>query len=296
MRARSHRRCNPAALAAAALVAACQPLPHPFANDRPPADLVKVGNTASVSIAPVEGEPEEAAAKLAGAMADALLKRDIVASEKTMSLGSYQLYGRLIEAKPKGEAATVTAMWRLYDPDGRSVGERSAEAEAKPGDWAAASEQPIEQLAQRSAEALAPLLVEEGPADKPGKGEEERRIRIAIKGITGAPGDGGEALATAVAAVLKGQNLAIAEDGGKADLVLSGEVEVTAAKPKTQHVKIIWRVSRTDGGEVGTVAQENDVPKGQLDGPWGDVAYSVAVAAGDGLLQLVARGAPEPKS
>ena len=53
---------------------------------------------------------------------------------------------------------------------------------------------------------------------------------------------------------------------------------------------------RADGAEIGTVGQENDVPKGLLDGPWGDVAYSVAIAAADGLAQLIARGAPEGKS
>jgi hypothetical protein len=31
-----------------------------------------------------------------------------------------------------------------------------------------------------------------------------------------------------------------------------------------------------------------------LDGAWGDVAYSVAVSARDGLMALVARGAPDP--
>ena len=48
---------------------------------------------------------------------------------------------------------------------------------------------------------------------------------------------------------------------------------------------------RADGSEIGTVAQENDVPAGLLDGPWGDVAYTVALAAQDGIMQLIARGA-----
>ncbi len=38
------------------------------------------------------------------------------------------------------------------------------------------------------------------------------------------------------------------------------------------------------------------MPGGILDGAWGDLAYSVAIAAGDGLMQLVAHGASEPKS
>jgi hypothetical protein len=31
-----------------------------------------------------------------------------------------------------------------------------------------------------------------------------------------------------------------------------------------------------------------------LDGAWGDVAYMVAVSAQDGIMELVARGAPQP--
>jgi hypothetical protein len=49
-----------------------------------------------------------------------------------------------------------------------------------------------------------------------------------------------------------------------------------------QHVNIISHVRRADGVEVGTVGQENDVPKGLLDGPWGDLAYNVAIGAADG--------------
>ena len=41
------------------------------------------------------------------------------------------------------------------------------------------------------------------------------------------------------------------------------------------------------------MAQENDVPAGLLNGAWGDVAYTVALAAQDGIMQLIARGAPQ---
>jgi hypothetical protein len=87
----------------------------------------------------------------------------------------------------------------------------------------------------------------------------------------------------------------VVANGGKADLYVVGDVAVSPVKPDKQHVKIVWHVRRADGAEIGTVGEENDVPKGMLDGPWGDLAYGVAIAAGDGLMQLVARGAPEPK-
>ena len=289
-----------AVLAVTLLLAGCQPLPHPFADDRPPAALLQVRDVAGVSIAPIEGIPSAVAEKLGAAVAKALLKRDIPASDKTTGLGSYQLYGRVAESRPqrgpKGGNATVTAYWRLYDAKGRTVGEHSAKLEAAAGEWEAASPEPIEKLAGLSAEGLAPFLEEEIPAEAPKAASDAGRIRVAVNPVGGAPGDGGTALAAAVAAVLKRQELAIVDKDQKPDLTVEGEVSVTPVKPDKQHVKIVWRVRRADGAEIGNVGMENDVPKGLIDGPWGDIAYSIAIAAGDGLMQLVARGAPAPKS
>ncbi len=289
----------PAALAVTALLVACQPLPHPFADDRPPAALLRIRDSAGVAIASVVGSPPAIADKLGAAMAEALLKRDIPASDKTTSLGSYQLYGRVVEARPaKGEGETaVTALWRLYDAKGGTVGERSARLAGKAQDWAAAGGPLVAQLAALSAEKLAPLLVEAAPASAAAQPPaQDVRTRIVIGKIGGAPGDGATSLAAAIANMLRRHDLAIVEDGGKADLYVEGEVAVSPVGASQQHVKIVWHVRRADGSEIGTVGQENDIPKGQLDGHWGETAYNVAIAASDGLMQLVARGAPAPKS
>jgi hypothetical protein len=292
--ARRDRRAaaGPVALAAALLLTGCQPLPHPFADDRPPAALLRVRDVSGVSIAPIDGKPAATAEKLGAAVAKALLKHDIPASERTASLDSYQLYGRIVEAGIHDGNATVTAQWRLVDAKGRTVGERTVTAEAPAKDWDGGSATPIEQLAGLTADKLAPLLEDEAPVEAPVGG----RTRIVVGKISGAPGDGATSLTTAITAVLKHQDLTIVEDGQKADLVVEGEVSVTPARADKQHVKIVWRLRRADGAEIGTVGQENDVPRGLLDGSWGDLAYSVATAAGDGLVQLVDRGAPSPKS
>ena len=276
----------------AMLAAACQPLPHPFADDRPPAALLRVRDVAGVSVAPIAGKPQAAAKKLAAAVAKALLKHDIPASERTASLDSYQLYGQLLE-EPAGQ---IAAKWRLFDAKGHLVGERSAKIEAASADWAAAADPPIERLAGLTADAIAPLLEDEAPAKSGAAAEADQggRTRVALGKVEGAPGDGDESLANAVAAVLKRQDLAIVTGAQKPDLYVDAEVAVTPDKAGQQHVKILWRVRRADGAQIGTVGQENDVPKGLLDGPWGDVAYNIALAAGDGLMQLVARGAPPP--
>jgi hypothetical protein len=270
-------------LAVGALSAACQPLPHPFADDRPPAALLRVRDVAGVSIAPIEGQPAAIAQRLGAAVADALLKRDIPASDKTASLDSYQLYGRVAESRP-------------YDAKGRAIGEHDARVEAPEGEWESASAQPLERLAGLSADGLAPLLEDEAPVAAATEASLAGRTRIAVRAVSGAPGDGATALTAAVAAVLRRQDLALVEKDQKPDLTVDGEVSVTPLKPDKQHIKIVWHVRRADGAEIGNVGEENDLPQGLLDGHWGDLAYSIAIAAGDGLMQLVARGAPAPKS
>ena len=108
-----------------------------------------------------------------------------------------------------------------------------------------------------------------------------------------APGDGGQSLPRAITEILKRQDVAIVTDPqATADLVLDANVVVAKPKAGEQNVKIVWRVRRKDGGKIGTVGQESDVPAGLLDGAWGDVANMVAVSAQDGIMQLVSRGAP----
>lgn len=286
------------------LLTACQPLPHPFADDRPPPALLRVRDSIGVSIAPIVGAPEPASGRLADAMARALLKHDIPASDKTTSLDSYQLYGRLDELRPRGGKAKLVALWRLYDAKGRTVGERRAEVPLADGRARAADDKLIERLAGLSADRVAPLL-EDQPATaklaaatsvvKPATAPEAHITRIAIGTITGAPGDGGAALAHAVAAVLRARGLAIAGKNDKPDLYVDCAVSIVPAAGGAEHVAIVWRVRRAGGGEIGTVGQQNDVPKAALAGKWGDLASNIATAAGSGLMQLVARGLPEPQ-
>ena len=282
-------------LAIAGLLSACQPLPHPFAEDRPPADLVTVRDGIGVAIGPIDGGPPDSVDKLGPALATALLKRDIPASDRTTSLGSYQLYGQVGIANPKSGKPAVVAAWHLYDAQGKLLGEPTVRLDAAPKEWDSADENLLGRLAAASAEAVAPLLQDQATGVEKAAGNDVK-TRLAIAGVKGAPGDGGQSLAKAVAAVLKNQDVAVIEDPKNADLTLDGEVSVAPPSSGKQHVKIVWRLRRPDGAEIGTVGQENDVPKGMLDGAWGDLAYSVAVSAGDGLMALVARGAPEHKS
>jgi len=274
------------------LASSCQPLPHPFADDVPRrgSPILTLRDSTSVTIAPIQGTPRATAEKLAPAMASALQEREIAASDKTASLDSYELVGRIEEMPPSQGNAEVVAVWELRAPSGERLGERAERQEAAATDWEEGRDEAVGRLAAASATQLTALLQDDAPTEI----ELGGRIRLLVKGVAGAPGDGDEALARAITELLKKQDLAILTDPqAKADLIL--DAQVTVAKPVAgkQNVKIVWHVRRQDGAEIGTVGQENDVPVGLLDGAWGDVAYMVAVSAQEGIIELVARSAPQ---
>jgi hypothetical protein len=271
------------------LLAACQPLPHPFADDapKPGAPILALRDSTSIWVAPVAGAPRATAAKLAAAVAQALQQRQVVASARTAAITSDVLRGRIQEMPAASGEAVIVARWRLNDARGRLLGERALHLGGMAAEWERGGDGAVARLAAASADQLAPL-VDGGP---PPAAAKIRRIRLLIGPVTGAPGDGDRALARAIALVLKRPDLIIltGEKGAKPDLVLDAAVTVGRPQAGKEHVGIVWRLARAGGGEIGTVAQQNDVPAGLLDGPWGNVAWSVAVAAQEGIAQLLAR-------
>jgi hypothetical protein len=274
------------------LLAGCQPLPHPFAEDVPRrgAPILTLRDSASVTIAPVEGKPRATAEKLGPAMATALQEREIAASSKTASIGSYELIGRIQGMAPANGKTALVALWELRDASGQRLGERAERIEASAGDWEDGNDDAIARLAQASAAQLAAIIQDDAPTEA----ETAGRIRLFIGPAAGAPGDGDQALSRAITELLKKQDLAIVTDPhAEADLLLDAEVAVAKPKGGKQNVKIVWHLRSKKGAEIGTVGQENDVPTGLLDGSWGDVAYMVAVSAQSGIIELLARGMPQ---
>lgn len=278
----------------AVLVAACQPLPQPFAEDRPPAALIAVPDNIDIAVGQVDGDPRATAEKLPRALAQELVKHNVVASDETASKLSYRLNGHIEEHADKAGKSVVTVIWQLRDPRGNLINERTDQLAAPRRDWADGDDAQITQLASASAAGFASLVAAAQPAPKeaPGGG----RTRVAVRKISGAPGDGDNSLATSLTAILKHANIELVDaSNGKPDVDVDCDVKLDSIPGNKQHVKIVWHVVHPSGGEVGQVAQENDIPHGQLDGAWGDIAYSVAMSAADGIMQLVDRVGPAGK-
>jgi hypothetical protein len=107
-----------------------------------------------------------------------------------------------------------------------------------------------------------------------------------VPSVTGAPGDGNSALASALQGELTRQGVAVTEQAASAYRV-EGKVIVSAAKEGKQAIQIDWRVKDPQGKALGTVSQKNEIPEGSLDGSWGKTADAAAAAAAQGIVKLL---------
>jgi len=272
--------------ALALLLLGCQPLPHPFEDDRPAprAPIMTLPDTVTVLVSPIAGLDPDARQNLAHATAEALQANDILASDTVGNRGSLNLLGT---ASANGRGVKVD--WRLIDPSGKTVGTATSGAgvsldSLNRGDAAA-----LKALATDSATAIARLLGDDPSAPAPsGPGSSLNYRQVTVVPVTGAPGDGKQALTAAMTSALKRARLTVMPGEHRGEtLSVVGTVSIDRPQNGQQHVAITWALLQPDGKQLGVVKQENAVPQGSLDGPWGEVANAVAQAAAPGILALI---------
>lgn len=271
-----------AALVSALLLAECQPLPHPFEDDRPAphAPIISLRNTTSVAVAPVAGLDPDARDQLAQAMAAALQDLDVLASAESSSRGSLSLLGT---ARAMGSGTAVD--WRLVDPAGHALGQGSGAAPVSLDAVNRGDATALKSLALAAAPEVAKALQDDAPITP----EESSLRQVVVLPVKGAPGNGSDALKFAMAAALGRAKLTVLPEAPSGAKILSVVGSVTLDRPQNgqQHVAITWALMDAGGKQLGVVKQENAVPQGSLDGQWGDVANLVAQAAAPGILAII---------
>jgi len=266
------------------VLSACQPLPHPFEDQVPPpnSDLMTPPDSAGVAVQPVTGAPTASAHALADAMATALQDNDVPASTAARNRGSYTLQGAATTQDLGGGKVGVTIAWEMRGPDGKVSGQQQSSSTVAQDDWAQ-GHPALAGLATTAAPALAKLIETKAPPPIPG-GD----LLIAVHLATGAPGDGGQALATAMSAALRQAQLSLADfPGAVPNFVVEVQVSITPPVAGQQKVSIAWSLHRPDGSQIGEVKQENAVDAGTLNRVWGLTAYDAANAAAPGITALV---------
>jgi hypothetical protein len=105
--------------------------------------------------------------------------------------------------------------------------------------------------------------------------------------ISGAPGDGQKSLTAAIKPRLNAGGVKLATSSAANVYTVKGSVSLANASGGKQSIRIDWQVIDPKGRRLGTVSQQNTIPSGSLNGPWGPVADAAAGAAVEKIIKLL---------
>jgi hypothetical protein len=274
-----------AVFAVFALLCSCQPLPHPFDRDVPSASsgVLTPPDSAGVVVEPIAGAPEPTAHDLAAAMAAALQEDDVPASTGASNRGSYRLSGKATIKDVGGGNLLVKIAWEMRDANGVPASRQDTTLSMPLAVWQRGGKD-LTEFTHEAAPFLARMVESTAPPPRL-----DVDPLIAVRVVTGAPGDGDQSLGHAMEDALRRSNLNLVQKpDDKPRFLVQGSVDVTPPENGKQQVTISWSVLHPDGSSIGQVKQENAVPAGSLDGAWGLTAYDVANAAAPGIAALIA--------
>ncbi len=267
---------------------ACGDLPEPFIGNpgatarrlaQPPPPLLAVPPGADTLL------PDAASQDLATQVAAALQATEVPALVRKPLNTDWRLVTRAAR-----DGAGVRPSFSVQDPQGKEQGHADGEPIAL-ADWAAASPALLHRIAAEAAPRIGAVLTSIRVAhDKADPNSlYNRAARVLLADVTGAPGDGNDALTRQMRARLAVLGPVVLTTPTGADFIVQGQV-VTARQPKGQErVEIQWIVKTAAGDERGRVVQLNEIPAGTLDHYWGDVAVVVAAQAASGVNDIIQR-------
>jgi hypothetical protein len=264
------------------------------------------GSSPKVSIAPIIGAPEKVTTELTQALVTAGNERNLTLIPGTSSGSNYTLRGYLLAA-PERRGSKVSYIWDVTDAKGTRVTRVSGEELVTKGSssdpWSGVDSTVIRSIAGTTASKLAAELpggrsgastpvAASAPAATAATAAVARPAAPKAQGVLvapvdGAPGDGRRSLTTALKKKLYADGVKLANGTTSNVYTVKGSVKLTEASGGKQNIRIDWQVLDPTGRRLGTVSQQNTIPKGSLNGPWGAIADAAAGAAADGIIKLL---------
>jgi hypothetical protein len=274
------------------------------------------GRSKSLDLAPIVGAPPDVA-KVLGQWIVSAGKDNKLTITPDGTRSPYTIRGYLV-ATSERKGAKVSYILDITDTKGQRVGRVSGE-QLIPGrsgadPWSGVDTAFIRSLAAKIAPQIAATLsggsaapppVASDPPPSPGAAPSTitkqpaetaaapaRRVAkgpvtAIISPVSGAPGDGMKSLTAAIKKRLYAKGVKLTSVQSENTYTVKGIVSLTDASGGKQSIRIDWQVIDPSGKRVGTVSQQNTIPKGSLDGPWGAIADAAAGAAADGIVKLL---------
>ncbi|MCP4330939.1 MAG: hypothetical protein GY791_21340 [Alphaproteobacteria bacterium] len=272
----------------AALLSACDKKQNPFWVLRPEpekdAAMLYLPDRAGIVVGRVEGIDSSQSAALTEALVAALQAANVPAGSGE---GAGNQDSQILETRGHATAADadgvdVEITWDLYEHGGTLIGSGVAAGVVPPGSWATAEPSAMNGLANRIVPEVAGLIqVDMGEQALLGE-----RTKVHFAGLTNAPGDGAKVLPPLVTYLFtkNGYEVTKTTEGG---FTVTGHYIAAPEPENMERIALNWQVVDPGGQEIGVITQENVIPKGTLDGAWGDAAFFIAEGAVQGVHALL---------
>lgn len=261
------------------VLSACQPIPRPFEADRQtPNALLNLPDSRGIMILPVADAPPATAERLAAAMAEALIERNVPAFVGTSNRSSKILAGEVIDP---GRDAIIA--WTLFDPAGEEIARHDQSIEGTPINlWAIADPDLMTRMAARAAPAIAEFV-----QDEPVREIQSPPIYVGAVLGTGEPD--AMRLQASLRQALRGQGARLATAASRETLLATADVRITPLQDTRSEVAIVWTVKDPFGTEIGKIDQASPIEQSVIEQQWGDLARQAGVAAAAGIMKLISQ-------
>lgn len=300
-------------LAVCITLSACAGLPQPFkgqdVNDR---ILTSIIVNPGVAISPIAGLPTPLNEQLAAEVAAATRDKDVVASVHSHTtqppgkgLSRLDSIARIIPDTNTDTAQRLEIIWTLTSADGLGTDTITTQTPLPmgPNDQSVSDANyapAINDVSSFLQGALfRPSALKQPETTQTAKSEptaDTQPYQLVIGKIEGAPGNGDRLMAEAMRLIFSAENLSAPVDVIKTPspqaFIIEGTSKLSSATDRAETIAITWTVKDIDGGILGQVKQSNQVPRGSLDGDWGDTAFYAAEAAAEGILNILLQFTP----
>jgi hypothetical protein len=264
-----------------------------------------LSRSTKVAVAPIIGTPPQVATDLTDALVAAGKDRNLTLIPGG-SGGNYTLRGYLVATNERG-GAKISYIWDVTDAQGGRVarvsGDEMISGRASGDPWAAVDSATLRSIAGKTTSQLAATLSRGGGAPSavaasepspattataaPAAAKSAKPNGVVVAPVAGAPGDGQRSLTTALKKRLYAGGIKLANGTTDNVYMVKGSVVLSEASGGKQSIRIDWLVLDPSGRKLGTVSQQNTIPRGSLNGPWGAVADAAAGAAAAGIIKLL---------
>ena len=280
------------------MISACNDVPRPFQGAlRNPDILNAIMVNPGVMIAPLIGPPAPHNQFIVEDIARAAQARDIAAVTRGGGKSTSLLQGRVEERPNPSGQNRLHFVWMLSSPDGIIIDTLESDiglsGAAATDPWSGTSGVDFAPVIAQVADFLASRLVRPSataalPERPPDTFKVEGVYYVYLKPIQGAPGDGNQSLKKAMTQLLTHKDLLIPivlDSAPRSDsYAISADVDLTNLSDAVQQISIDWTLTSSEGEILGTINQQNDIPRGSLNGKWKQTARYAAEGAAEGLF------------